>query len=45
MTMNKGKQIDGKATKARYIRCWSNGSSDNKFNESIEVEVWGRPVK
>lgn len=40
----KGKQIPGNATKARYIRCWFNGSSDNKLNEIIEVEVWGRPL-
>lgn len=41
---NKGKQIDGQGTKARYIRCWSNGSTDGKFNEYIEAEVWGRPA-
>lgn len=41
----KGKQISGKGTKARYIRCWSNGNTDHKMNEFIEVEVWGRPVK
>lgn len=40
-----GKQISGKGAKARYIRCWSNGNSDHKMNEIIEVEVWGRPVK
>lgn len=40
-----GKQIGGNGTKARYVRAWSNGSTDNKMNEYIEVEVWGRPAK
>jgi hypothetical protein len=40
-----GRQIPGNGTKARYIRTWSNGNTDNKLNEFIEVEVWGRPVK
>lgn len=40
-----GKQISGNGTKGRYVRCWSNGSTDNKMNEYIEVEVWGRPAK
>ena len=37
-----GKQIAGKGAKGQYVRCWSNGSTDNKMNEYIEVEVWGR---
>lgn len=41
----KGKQISGKGTKARYIRCWSNGNTDHKLNKYIEVEIWGRPAK
>ena len=40
----KGKQISGKGTKARYVRCWSNGNTDHKMNEIIEVEIWGRPA-
>ena len=40
-----GKQIPGKASKGRYVRTWSNGSTDNKMNEFIEVEVWGRAAK
>lgn len=40
-----GKQIAGNGAKARYVRCWSNGNTDNKMNEYIEVEVWGRPAK
>jgi hypothetical protein len=38
-----GRQIPGNGTKARYVRTWSNGSTDNKMNEFIEIEVWGRP--
>jgi hypothetical protein len=38
-----GRQIPANGTKARYVRTWSNGSTDNKMNEFIEVEVWGRP--
>lgn len=38
-----GRQISGNGTNARYVRTWSNGSTDNKMNEFIEVEVWGRP--
>jgi hypothetical protein len=40
-----GKQISGNGAKGRYVRAWSNGSTDNKMNEYIEVEVWGRPAK
>jgi len=40
-----GRQIPGNGTKARYIRTWSNGNTNYKMNEFIEVEVWGRPVK
>ena len=40
-----GKQIPGKASKGRYVRTWSNGSTDNKMNEFIEVEVWGRAAR
>lgn len=39
-----GKQIPAGGTKAQYVRCWSNGSTDNPMNEYIEVEVWGRPA-
>ena len=40
-----GKQVSGNGAKGRYVRCWSNGSTDNKMNEYIEVEVWGRAAK
>jgi len=40
----KGKLIDGKGTKARYVRLYSNGNTTNKLNHYIEVEVWGKPA-
>ena len=40
-----GKQIAGQGAKGRYVRCWSNGNTDNPMNEYIEVEVWGRAAK
>lgn len=39
-----GKLIDAKGTKARYVRCYSNGSSDNSLNTYIEVEAYGLPA-
>lgn len=35
----------GKPVKARYLRCTSNGSTQNELNHYIEVEVYGKPVK
>ena len=40
-----GRQIAGNGTRARYVRTWSNGNTDNKMNEFIEVEVWGRALE
>jgi hypothetical protein len=40
-----GKQIAGNGAKGKFVRCWSNGNTDNKMNEYIEVEVWGRAAK
>lgn len=42
---NHGRIIDGKATKARYIKLWSNGSNVDDLNHYVEVEVWGLPAK
>jgi hypothetical protein len=39
-----GKLIDSKGIKARYIRCYSHGSSENALNTYIEVEVYGLPA-
>lgn len=34
--------IDGKGTKGRYVRLYSNGSTSNEMNRYIEVEVYGK---
>jgi hypothetical protein len=39
-----GKLIDAKGVKARYIRCYSRGSSANALNTYIEVEAYGLPA-
>ena len=36
-----GKLVDAKATKAQYVRLWSNGNTANDMNHFIEVEVYG----
>ncbi len=40
-----GKVIDAKGIKARYIRCYSKGSTDSALNSYIEVEAYGLPGK
>jgi hypothetical protein len=40
-----GKLIDAKGAKARFVRCYSNASTDSKMNEYTEIEVYGRPAK
>jgi hypothetical protein len=42
---NEGKLIEGKGTPARYVRLYSNGSSEARYNQYTEVEVYGRPAK
>ncbi len=37
-----GKIIDGKGTKGRYVRLYSNGNTSNEMNHYIEVEVYGK---
>jgi hypothetical protein len=39
-----GKLIDAKGVRARYVRCYSRGSSDNALNTYIEVEAYGLPA-
>jgi hypothetical protein len=34
--------IDGKGTKGRYVRLYSNGNTSNEMNHYIEVEVYGK---
>jgi hypothetical protein len=39
---NKGKLIDAKSVKGRYLRLYSNGSTGSDMNHYIEVEVFGQ---
>ena len=39
----KGKLIDAKSVKGRYVRLYSKGNTTNKMNHYIEVEVFGKP--
>jgi hypothetical protein len=39
-----GKVVDAKGIRARYVRCYSHGSSDNALNTYIEVEAYGLPA-
>lgn len=36
-----GRIVDGKNTKARYVRLFSNGNTSDDDNHYTEVEVWG----
>jgi len=38
-----GMIVDGKGTKGRYVRLYSNGNTSNEMNHYIEVEVYGIP--
>jgi hypothetical protein len=40
-----GKLLDGKSTRGRYVRCYSNGNTHDELNHYLEVEVYGRPVR
>lgn len=40
-----GKLIDAKGVQGRYVRCYSNGNTNNDLNHYIEIEVYGKPVK
>lgn len=42
---NEGRLIDGKGNKARYVRCYSRGSTESAFNEYTEIDVWALPAK
>lgn len=39
---NKGRLIDAKGAKGRYMRIYGKGNTANDFNHFIEVEVWGK---
>jgi hypothetical protein len=36
--------VDGKGTKGRYVRLYSNGNTSNEMNHYIEVEVHGKAL-
>ena len=42
---SEGKLIEAKGTKARYVRCYSNGSNANDMNHYIEVAVFGKSAE
>lgn len=42
---NKGRLIDAKGVKGRYVRVYGNGNTANEKTHFVEVEVWGKPVK
>lgn len=37
-----GRLFDARGAKARYVRFYSRGNSDNEFNHYVEIEVWGK---
>jgi hypothetical protein len=37
-----GRLVDAKGAKARFIRCYSRGSTESPLNEYTEIEVYGR---
>ena len=39
-----GRVIDGKAAKARYVRLWSSGNTNNDMNHYCEVQVFALPA-
>jgi hypothetical protein len=42
---NEGRLIEAKGEKARYVRLYSNGSTEDDQNHYTEVEVFGKPAK
>ena len=40
-----GRVVDGKGTKGRYVRLYSNGNTSDELNHYVEVEVYGQPAK
>jgi len=42
---DRGKAIDCKGIRGRFVRLWSSGSASGAANHYVEVEVHGRPVK
>lgn len=42
---NEGRLIAVKGVKARYLRCYSKGSTESALNEYTEIEVYGRAAQ
>lgn len=42
---NEGKLIEAHGAAARYVRLYSDGSTESHMNEYTEVEVYGKPAK
>jgi len=42
---SEGRLVDAKGAIARYVRLYTNGNNANEMNHSIEIEVFGRPVR
>jgi hypothetical protein len=40
-----GRLIDAKGVEARYVRCYSKGTSRKMTNPYTEIEIWGLPNK
>ena len=40
-----GRLVDAKGVAARYVRCYSKGSSYSALNRYTEIEVWGLPAQ
>lgn len=41
----KGRTIDAKHARGRYVRLYSNGNTSDECNHYIEVQVFGKPMK
>ena len=41
---HEGKLVDAKGVQARYVRCYSKGSTDSALNVYTEIEVFGLPA-
>lgn len=40
-----GRLVDGKKTRARYLRFYSHGNTSNDLNHCIEIEAYGRKIE
>jgi hypothetical protein len=40
---SRGRLIDGRSTRGRYVRLYSNGNTSDPLNHYCEVEIYGEP--